>query len=112
MSYPAKTERDKEFAKLLGQAIRAARTQQGMKQIVLAMEIGVKQHSISQWEHGSTTPTWPLLQDTAKALGLHLWQLIRVVEVTLWKRQAVQQAKGVFTQGVRVDPNADLEASE
>lgn len=56
--------------KAFGQAVERARMAAGMTQSQVATAMGKHQHTISQWESGSRTPSTPNQYALASALGL------------------------------------------
>jgi len=56
----------------LAEAIRARRAELGWSQRQLAERAGMTQPGIARFEAGGTTPTLPLLERLASALGLTL----------------------------------------
>jgi HTH-type transcriptional regulator/antitoxin HipB len=64
-----------EQAKLryeLAEAVRARREELGLSQRQLAERAGMTQPGVARFEAGGTTPTLPLLERLASALGLTL----------------------------------------
>jgi HTH-type transcriptional regulator/antitoxin HipB len=56
----------------LAEAVRARREELGWSQRQLAEQAGMTQPGIARFEAGGTTPTLPLLERLANALGLTL----------------------------------------
>lgn len=56
----------------LGEAVRARREELGWSQTQLAERAGMRQPAIARFEAGGTTPTLPVLERIAVALGLRL----------------------------------------
>jgi len=56
----------------LAEAVRARREELGLSQRQLAERAGMTQPGIARFEAGGTTPTLPLLERLAAALGLSL----------------------------------------
>jgi HTH-type transcriptional regulator / antitoxin HipB len=56
----------------LAEAVRARREELGLSQRQLAERAGMTQPGIARFEAGGTTPTLPLLERLAAALGLTL----------------------------------------
>ena len=56
----------------LGEAVRARREELGWSQTQLAERAGMRQPAIARFEAGGTTPTLPVLERIAVALGLYL----------------------------------------
>src|SRR6266704_1978280 len=56
----------------LAEAVRARREELGLSQRQLAERAGMTQPGIARFEAGGTTPTLPLLERLATALGLTL----------------------------------------
>jgi len=56
----------------LAEAIRARREELGWSQRQLAEQAGMTQPGVARFEAGGTTPTLPLLERLASALGLTL----------------------------------------
>jgi ribosome-binding protein aMBF1 (putative translation factor) len=56
----------------LGEAVRARREELGWSQTRLAERAGMRQPAIARFEAGGTTPTLPVLERIAVALGLRL----------------------------------------
>jgi HTH-type transcriptional regulator / antitoxin HipB len=56
----------------LAEAVRARREELGWSQRQLAERTGMSQPGIARFEAGGTTPTLPLLERLAQALGLAL----------------------------------------
>lgn len=68
----------KEVAVFLGRAIRKLRREKKIKAIVLAMDAGVTEQSISLIETGKMLPSLVLLGRLAEALGTEDWRLLAV----------------------------------
>jgi transcriptional regulator with XRE-family HTH domain len=56
----------------LGEAVRARREELGWSQRQLAGRAGMTQPGVARFEAGGTTPTIPVLERLARALGLRL----------------------------------------
>jgi HTH-type transcriptional regulator / antitoxin HipB len=56
----------------LAEAVRLRREELGWSQRQLAQRAGMSQSGVARFEAGGTTPTLPLLQRLAQALGLTL----------------------------------------
>jgi HTH-type transcriptional regulator / antitoxin HipB len=56
----------------LGEAVRLRREELGWSQRQLAQRAGTSESGVARFEAGGTTPTLPLLQGLAQALGLTL----------------------------------------
>lgn len=56
----------------LGEAVRARREELGWSQRQLAERAGMTQPGVARFEAGGTTPTIPVLERLARALGLRL----------------------------------------
>ena len=56
----------------LAEAVRARREELGWSQRQLAERAGMTQPGVARFESGGTTPTLPLLERLAAALGLRL----------------------------------------
>lgn len=63
-----------------GQRIKAARKKAGMTQTELAKKLGIPYQSIGQWEKDLRNPKLETLQRIADALGVHVLDLIGVVD--------------------------------
>ena len=57
-------------------SIREARTALGMTQEQLAKAVGVTQAAVTQWENGSTHPSFKILAKLAKTLQITVDELI------------------------------------
>jgi transcriptional regulator with XRE-family HTH domain len=74
MERPAATEAYEE-ARLrfeLAAAVRSRREELGLSQRQLAERAGMTQPGVARFEAGGTTPTIPVLERLARALGLEL----------------------------------------
>lgn len=60
----------------MGQHIKEARLKAGITQAELADKLGIPYQSIGQWERGLRTPKIETLRKIAKALGIHIVELI------------------------------------
>jgi transcriptional regulator with XRE-family HTH domain len=56
----------------LGEAVRSRREELGWSQRQLAERAGMTQPGVARFEAGGTTPTIPVLERLARALGLRL----------------------------------------
>jgi HTH-type transcriptional regulator/antitoxin HipB len=56
----------------LGEAVRTRREELGLSQRQLAERAGMTQPGVARFEAGGTTPTIPVLERLARALGLQL----------------------------------------
>jgi HTH-type transcriptional regulator / antitoxin HipB len=56
----------------LGEAVRSRREELGLSQRQLAERAGMTQPGVARFEAGGTTPTIPVLERLAAALGLRL----------------------------------------
>lgn len=68
-------------------AIKELRVQAGMKQIELAMKIGVSQGAVSQWEKGYTMPKADLLPKIAQILNCTIDELLKNNECDCSKKK-------------------------
>ncbi len=64
----------------LGAAIRQAREEAGLSQAQLAVHAGLAVGTLTRLENGSRDPSWSSLKALARALGLPLDKLGRMVE--------------------------------
>mgnify|MGYP002361951964 FL=1 len=55
--------------------IKQARTLAGFTQVQLAEKLGVRQHHISQWEHGKHEPKHSTIKRVCDVCGVSLAQL-------------------------------------
>jgi transcriptional regulator with XRE-family HTH domain len=65
----------------IGDKIREYRKNLKMSQLEFALEIGVEQNTICQWETGNKIPLIPTLMRLADYFGLKLWEFLRDVDV-------------------------------
>lgn len=82
----------------LGETVRTRREELGWSQSQLAERAGMRQPAIARFEAGGTTPTLPILERIAAALGLQLSVELKAVP-------------GAATVKVRHPPLADPDAS-
>jgi transcriptional regulator with XRE-family HTH domain len=65
----------------LGRAVRALRTQQGLKQIELATAAGISESQVSDIERGKNNPGWRLVaRIVVDGLGLAISDLARAYD--------------------------------
>jgi len=60
----------------LGKRIAALRRQKGLKQDVLAEQLGISPQAVSKWENDQTCPDISLLPELAKILGVSVDELL------------------------------------
>ena len=63
---------DARLAYRLGQAVREMREARGWTQTDLGRDAGMTQSAVARFEAGGTTPTLPILERFARALGVQL----------------------------------------
>lgn len=61
----------------MGELIRAARTERGLKQRELAERLGVTDKAVSKWENNGSCPDIALLIPLAEVLGLEVTELLQ-----------------------------------
>lgn len=84
---PAKTKprvgrsaKAKPSHKALGRAIARTREERGLTQAEVARKTGLHVTYLSGVETGSRNPTWTVLTQISRALGLELWELAKRAE--------------------------------
>lgn len=84
----------------LGEAVRARREELGWSQTRLAERAGMRQPAIARFEAGGTTPTLPILERIAAALGLRLSVELKAVPeaATVKVHQPARPGKGTSDQ--------------
>lgn len=66
--------------KALGRAVAAAREEKGITQAAVAEKTGLHVTYISGIENGSRNPTWTVLTQISRALGLRVSELAELAE--------------------------------
>lgn len=84
-----------------GQRIKAARKQAGMTQSALGKELGISYQTVAQWENDLRKPKQETLLKIAKALGVHLRDL---VDQSVWEEFDKQHTEEIeqIKQGLAV----------
>jgi transcriptional regulator with XRE-family HTH domain len=67
--------RNSAAVKALAAAVRRLRKAKGWTQDDLAAEVGIAQDAVSTIENGRSNPTLIMIEQIAKALGVHLTEL-------------------------------------
>jgi transcriptional regulator with XRE-family HTH domain len=63
-------------AGLFGSRLRELREAAGMSQAQLAEKVNVKQHAVSQWEHGHREPTLAVVVQLAETFGVTVMEFL------------------------------------
>ena len=69
---------DEELLEKLGQRIKQLRSEKGMSQIALAVELNYEKSNMSRLESGRINPKITTLYNVAKALEISLQDLVKV----------------------------------
>lgn len=64
-----------------GTHLRNIRSRKGLTQMAVARKSGIGQTTISAYENGTTEPTVSKLADLARALDVHIHELVAVLLV-------------------------------
>ncbi|NUP48864.1 MAG: helix-turn-helix transcriptional regulator [Catenulispora sp.] len=83
----------------LGEAVRARREELGWSQTKLAERAGMRQPAIARFEAGGTTPTLPVLERIAVALGLVLSVELKAVPEAAAVKVHHPAGPGIGTSG-------------
>lgn len=68
---------EEEYIKLIGQNIVSKRKELGIRQVDLALSIGIEDSALRRIETGKTNPTFKTLFKIATALNIEVVELIK-----------------------------------
>ncbi len=90
--------------------LRQVRLSKGLSQQVLASRLGLSKQAISNYESGANTPTFPVLLQLSRELGVSLDCLAGIDGILSCQVEAIEECRDATEMMRRLSPSGRREA--